>query len=111
MKPALETLVTGKDHKRERAPGNIGFRQKRGDIPYTILDYLIIVHGDDGRTGMLDAFQEFVDKHPYDRHGLDHFNTEHLREFFLMNDDAAAPCLVIHIQVEDKRDPHLGELK
>ena len=111
MKPTLKTLVTGQDHKRKRSTRDISLRQKRGNVPDPSFDRIIITNLDTGRSRMLYAFQQFIDTAPPDSDGFYHFDAEDLRKRFLIDDDAATPRLIIHIEIENKRYTHFRQLE
>src|SRR5512143_4333906 len=101
MDPTLKALVTGEDHESKRASSNVCFRQQSRDVPYPTLDHIIVPYSDCRRPRVLNTFQQFVDPAPSDSHGLDYFYAEQLGESFLVNENATALGLIVHIEVKD----------
>src|SRR5512143_1990403 len=106
MDPTLKALVTGEDHEIERALSDVCFRQQSGDVPYPTLDQIIVSYSDCRWPRVLNAFQQSVDPALADSHGLDYFYAEQLGEFFLVNENATALGLVVHIEVKDEWHSH-----
>src|SRR3990172_7228978 len=108
MEPPFEALISSEDHEGKRTSRNIRLRQQRGNIPDPCLHRVVMPHACGRPPGMLNAFEEPVYAAPPDGDGLDHFYAEHLRQLILIYHDAAAPGLIIHIEIKDKRHAHLG---
>jgi hypothetical protein len=60
---------------------------------------------------MLNAFHELIDAASSDGDRLDDLDPEKAGQFVLIDENAAALCFIIHVEVKDKRHLHLGKLQ